>query len=81
MRGQNARGDAVNPERFAKEALGHPSNAVHWAYAKKAKVEAPPLEEYEKLNAEGKVISLQGRTGSTVAAGPDRQSISAPARR
>jgi integrase len=26
------------PERFAQEAPGHKSAAVHWAYAKKAKV-------------------------------------------
>jgi integrase len=36
------------PERFAQEALGHGSKAIHRAYAKKAKVELPPLEDYEK---------------------------------
>jgi len=36
------------PERFAMENLGHNSKAVHLAYAKKAKVLLPPLEEYEK---------------------------------
>ena len=36
------------PERFAQEALGHASKAVHRAYAKKAKVLIPPLEEYER---------------------------------
>lgn len=36
------------PERFAQEALGHNSIAVHRAYAKKAQVALPPLEEYEK---------------------------------
>ena len=51
------------PERFAKEALGHESNAVHWAYAKKANVEAPPLEEYEKRSAEEKVIVLRPQKG------------------
>ncbi len=35
------------PERFAQEALGHQSRAVHRAYAKKAKVIVPTLEEYE----------------------------------
>jgi integrase len=35
------------PERFAQEALGHNSVAVHRAYAKKAKVKLPSLEEYE----------------------------------
>ncbi|MCI0537862.1 MAG: hypothetical protein L0Z50_21825 [Verrucomicrobiales bacterium] len=36
------------PERFAQEALGHNSAAVHRAYAKKAEVILPPLEEYER---------------------------------
>jgi integrase len=36
------------PERFAQEALGHASKAVHRAYAKKAKVLIPPLEDYER---------------------------------
>jgi integrase len=35
------------PERFAQLALGHSSKAVHRAYAKKAQVTLPPLEEYE----------------------------------
>lgn len=35
------------PERFAQEALGHNSKAVHRAYAKQAKMELPALEEYE----------------------------------
>jgi integrase len=36
------------PERFAQMALGHNSKAVHRAYAKKAQVILPPLEEYEQ---------------------------------
>lgn len=36
------------PERFAQEALGHNSKAVHRSYAKRAKVKLPSLEEYEK---------------------------------
>ena len=36
------------PERFALEALGHQSKAVHRAYAKKAQVVIATLEEYEK---------------------------------
>jgi integrase len=36
------------PERFAQEALGHSSRAVHQAYARKAVVLVPPLEHYEK---------------------------------
>lgn len=41
------------PERFAQEALGHNSKAVHRAYSKKAQVKIPSLEEYERK------ISLQ----------------------
>ena len=36
------------PERFAQEALGHGSKAVARAYAKKAQVLVPSLEEYER---------------------------------
>jgi integrase len=36
------------PERWAQSALGHNSRAIHQAYAKKAKVQCPSLEEYEK---------------------------------
>jgi hypothetical protein len=36
------------PERFAQEALGHNSKAVHRTYAKRAQVLLPPLEDYEK---------------------------------
>ncbi len=43
------------PERFAQEALGHQSRAVHRAYAKKAKVIIPPLESYE---SGGKTVEL-----------------------
>ena len=36
------------PERFAQEALGHASAAIHRAYAKSVRVELPPLEDYER---------------------------------
>lgn len=36
------------PERYAQEALGHSSAAVHTAYAKQASVELPPLEDFAK---------------------------------
>ena len=39
------------PERFAQEALGHNSKAVHRAYARKAQVELPSLSEYERMRA------------------------------
>ena len=35
-------------ERFAQEALGHNSKAVHRAYARRALVKIPSLEDYEK---------------------------------
>jgi len=35
------------PERFAQEALGHNSKAVHRAYAKHALMRLPALEDYE----------------------------------
>ena len=37
------------PERFAQEALGHNSKAVHRAYAKHAQVKLPALEDYERI--------------------------------
>ena len=36
------------PERFAQEAWGHNSKAVHCAYAKKAKVILPSPESFEQ---------------------------------
>ncbi len=36
------------PERFVQEALGHNSKAVHRAYARKAQVVIPALEDYER---------------------------------
>ncbi len=45
------------PERFAQEALGHNSKAVHRAYARRAKVLIPAMEDYEK-RMEGKLVAL-----------------------
>jgi integrase len=39
------------PERFAQEALGHNSKAVHRAYAKRALMKNPSLEDYEQRAA------------------------------
>ena len=39
------------PERYAMENLGHNSKAVHRAYAKRAMVKLPSLEEYEQKAA------------------------------
>jgi integrase len=46
------------PERFAQDALGHNSKAVHRAYAKKAQVTVPSLEDWEKSMKE-KIVPLQ----------------------
>jgi integrase len=47
------------PERFAQQVLGHSSKAVHRAYAKKAKVVLPSLEEWQRRQAENNVIPVQ----------------------
>lgn len=44
------------PERFAQEALGHNSKAVHRAYARNAQVNVPSLEDYQNQLPEKKVI-------------------------
>jgi integrase len=36
------------PERFAQEALGHNSKAVHRVYAKRVLMRIPSLEDYEQ---------------------------------
>jgi integrase len=43
------------PERFAQESLGHNSKAVHRAYARKAQVLLPALEDYERQQRENVV--------------------------
>ena len=50
--------EAGYPERHAQSNLGHESKAVATAYAKRAKVKTPSLEEYEAAQREaaGKVI-------------------------
>ncbi len=48
----------VYPERFAQMALGHNSKAVHRAYARKAQVTLPRLEDYERNMAAAAIIPL-----------------------
>ena len=60
------------PERFAQEALGHNSKAVHRAYARKAQVIVPTLEEYEQAYADGKIIPLNLQTGKSAEAMPGK---------
>jgi integrase len=52
------------PERFAQQALGHNSKAVHRAYARKAQVIVPALEEYEKLHVERRIIPARIQKGA-----------------
>jgi len=44
------------PERFAQEALGHNSKAVHRAYARNATMQLPSLESFEKKSQVGKIL-------------------------
>src|SRR5438552_15834337 len=37
------------PQRFAQEALGHSSRAIHEAYAKGVRVVCPALDQYEQM--------------------------------
>jgi integrase len=52
------------PERFAQEALGHNSKAVHRSYAKRAQVRLPSLEKYERSTPEENVIPMNVQTGT-----------------
>jgi integrase len=47
------------PRRYAEEALGHNSKAVHAAYARKAVVTVPSLEEYEEANLKKKIMPVE----------------------
>ena len=46
------------PERFAQEALGHNSKAVHRAYAKNARVILPSLESFEKSATKDNIVAF-----------------------
>ena len=53
------------PERFAQQALGHNSKAVHHAYAKHAEVTVPSLDDWEKdwrENPQPKSLPVNFRT-------------------
>lgn len=58
------------PERFAQLALGHNSKAVHRAYAKKAQVTLPPLEDYERNMADAVIVPF-----GAPAAGSDQRTF------
>jgi integrase len=46
------------PERFAQEALGHNSKAIHRAYARNAQVILPSLESFAKHSTEQKILAF-----------------------
>jgi len=48
------------PERFAQEALGHNSKAVHRSYAKRAQVRLP----YERSKPEENVVPINVQAGT-----------------
>jgi integrase len=48
------------PERYAMEALGHNSKAVHRAYARKAQVRLPSLESYEERRVGHPTVPFPG---------------------
>lgn len=54
------------PERFAQEALGHNSKAVHRAYARRAKVLIPSMEDYEQ--AQRRIVQMPQATESLMQA-------------
>jgi hypothetical protein len=46
------------PQRYAQEALGHKSQAVHAAYAKQAQVRVPCLEDWER-QMKDKIVKME----------------------
>ena len=56
------------PERFAQQALGHNSKAVHRAYARHAHVIIPSLGEYEKQAEAQRVIPFPAPSSGNSAA-------------
>ncbi len=51
------------PERYAQQALGHSSKAVHRAYSRKAEVTLPSLEEFE--SQQKKLVSVNFTEANT----------------
>jgi integrase len=57
--------DCGYPERFAQQALGHGSKAVHRAYARGARVHLPPLEMFEDQARARNIVNLPVATNAT----------------
>ncbi len=62
------------PERFAQEALGHNSKAVHRAYAKKAEVVIDSLEQWERKMKE-KVVKVEFTPANAAKAGAQPEPV------
>jgi integrase len=52
--------EAGYPERFAQEALGHNSKAVHRAYARNAQVILPSLKSFAKEQRSQNIVAFPG---------------------
>ena len=63
------------PERFAQEALGHKSAAVHRAYARNGQVKIPSLEDYERASAGKNVIRVAFEGNAVTFPNPVRQPV------
>lgn len=66
--------EAGYPERFAMQALGHASKAVHRVYARKAKSKIPSLEVYES-GKEGRIIPFQNSQEPSLAHSVGEQAV------
>ncbi len=66
--------EAGYPERFAMQALGHSSKAVHRAYARQAQFTLPPLEDYEKQSSHRPPEMLPATSRNEPATGADNSS-------
>jgi len=70
------------PEKFAQEALGHNSEAVHRAYAKHAEVTVPSLADWEndwqenpQRNVQPKLLLVDFRLPLIAAAQSDQRLV------
>ena len=67
------------PERWAQNALGHNSPAVHQAYAKQGVAVCPPLDEYERAQQRDSLPSSpQAAAGATAAKGESSRPVAPP---
>lgn len=58
------------PERYAQQALGHRSRAVHSAYSRRAHVEIPPLEDFEQREPASNLIDFPASKNSSRSSAP-----------